>query len=133
MNMREIKFRAWDKSAKRMMVVPILSFGHNGEGKTLIAEYKTEDGFDVGVVNGESGEIMQFTGLQDKNGREIYEGDIVRWTSWNTKNPRPEQFKIEQIIWREGSWQVPSSSFNFAIYSNKEIIGNIYENPELLK
>ena len=70
-------------------------------------------------------ELMQFTGLHDKNGVEIYEGDVLCWPHYeNTKN---------QTRWVvEGS----SDSAGWSVWSPRrsaEVIGNIYENPELLK
>ena len=72
--------------------------------------------------------LMQFTGLTDKNGKEIYEGDIVRTTGWPDGDP---------VYWVDGRFCVgqPSNLADFlgSIAEGCEIIGNIYENPELLK
>src|SRR3989304_9140917 len=77
-------------------------------------------------------EIMQYTGLKDKNGKEIYEGDILRTNE-----------HIDFIVWNEKKCGFSYSNdksnmslpqwFEHGQYSGTEIIGNIYENPELLK
>lgn len=75
-------------------------------------------------------EVMQFTGLKDKNGKEIYEGDIVRLEQWE-----PE---IYEVVFNRGGFCFRHSDtdvfYHDAKYIEKgEVIGNIYENPELLQ
>ena len=113
--MREIKFRAWDKENKKM----IQSVWVNQHAVGVDSACK-EIWIDEIVVP------MQYIGLKDKNGKEIYEGDIL-----NTNN----QFH-EQVIYREGRWWTSLDGKTFRImvtdWEEIEIIGNIYENPELL-
>ena len=111
--MRPIKFRAWDKKFKKM---------YEGDIRIVLA-FPNDDV-----------EIMQFTGLKDKNGREIYEGDIIRtgdaisfvWFGYGKFNEAyyTENYKFDEpmLIDRDLS--------DFCDYT--EVIGNIYENPELL-
>ncbi|PGU29628.1 hypothetical protein COD66_23270 [Bacillus cereus] len=74
MKMREIKFRAWDKFSEEMIIVTEIDFFN----KVITALFRghLENKYEFDEV-----ELMQFTGLLDKNGKEIYEGDIVRYTS----------------------------------------------------
>ncbi len=133
--MREIKFRAWFEG--HMYEVAKLDFwgdpeqatcdlagpGENGEGEEFFDIY-------VGEV-----ELMQYTGLKDKNGKEIYEGDIVE----NSTQTVYLGHKYE-VVWNKNyaGYQLMSNGFasnipliqNFMSY---KVIGNIYENPELLE
>ena len=79
--------------------------------------------------------VMQFTGLLDKNGKEIYEGDIVQW-------PKGQSYLKGKVYYEGASFEVENFYMtSFDIVSDAfgeglrllEIIGNIYENPELLK
>ena len=80
---------------------------------------------------------MQYTGLKDKNdkGKEIYEGDIVKCLFYNNLNILIE--KVLFVVFKNGSFGV-SDGKGFKVFESDttksvEIIGNIYENPELLK
>lgn len=118
--MREIRFRAWDKKHKKM--AEVYTLGLTGIEHTTICT----DGQLYSGCGKDDIELMQFTGLKDKNGKEIYEGDIVRcgdyvedadaWNEWE-----------REVTWDEenGSWLGIDGERN-------EVIGNIYENPELL-
>ena len=98
--MRDIKFRAWDKN--RGMIISELDF--------------------TGTYQGE---IMQYTGLKDKNGKEIYEGDICKH-----QNPSESNY----VEYRLGVWcLMPHGLYLHGEDMMVEVIGNIYENPELLK
>lgn len=117
--MREIKFRVWD-------------------GKKM-ESFLLDNDFDC--ITGWIGEspLMQYTGLKDKNGKEIYEGDIVEFKANYSVNPNG---------WMEGKvviteYRLELHSKNGFIYSadeetdefphNVEVLGNIHENPDLIK
>ena len=68
-------------------------------------------------------ELMQFTGLLDKNGKEIYEGDVIRWGAKKSK-------AVQWNNHRNG-WNFQDHQKNYTPTILWEIIGNIYENPEL--
>ena len=106
MKQKEIKFRAWDKKCKEMFRVFMLSYI---EGKGLIVSGRG------GSIDGEDVELMQFTGLKDKNGKEIYEGDILKWNG----EKQIAELRIEFDM--DFPWEA------------SEIIGDIYSNPELIK
>ena len=140
--MREIKFRAWDK--KYNMMIQAESFQRDqmwisGIGEVFeIGEWsdyggggKTEDDCSDQYI------LMQYTGLKDKNGKEIYEGDII-----STDLDRP--FNI--VVFRNGAFMFQCHDngkdyydYMFSVdeesdrWEYGEVIGNVYENPELLK
>ena len=131
--MREIKFRAWDKKEKKW-----LSFDEGdpiGNDGSL-----TESGYWTFIFDFDEDRValMQYTGLKDKNGKEIYEGDIVNWTSWKIgfKHIDGSEVKLtpKVVQWVDGAWKLEEDSpWNLSIYDNVEVIGNIYENGDLLK
>ena len=126
--MREIKFRAWFKPLKKMfMVVKELRFKRNGN--IIIITNHT------GGTAPNSYRLIQFTGLKDKNGKEIFEGDIVPTEKLVDKT----LFKAQYIIvWNNEVMgfefkEIRSTTFLTLPIGKVEVIGNIYENPELLE
>lgn len=135
--MREIKFRAWDEEKHKMFQVDAVFIA--GCYSHRFSEFEETEGTSIGP--GDHGEreiwessniLMQYTGLTDKNGKEIYEGDVVKKLS-------AKGIRIGEIRFHHGafvviypnikSWKLASERGQQAI----EVIGNIYENPELLK
>ena len=137
---REIKFRAWHKAEKLMCPVNIITFG---EGAFLVGVEKQSDFIAANLLvhaptegrfcKNDEFELLQFTGLKDKKGVEIYEGDIV------TYNSRGLDFKGYVVSNNWEFYYEPidkfSKDYDHMSYPpgvDIEIIGNIYENPELL-
>ncbi len=113
--MREIKFRAWNIQQSKMIEVRKIDFIFYGN-PSVISDVSYPDDENI---------LMQYTGLKDRNGKEIYEGDIVK-----------DVIGVGNIIYFE-----TYTSF-MILYKNEklhnlnidlEVIGNIYENKDLLK
>ena len=84
--------------------------------------------------------VGQFTGLYDKNGKEIYEGDILMCIGQREDNKRRKY--LRKVLFKNGSFcmSVPEYNVDSTLYShvvngklNWEVIGNIYDNPELME
>lgn len=131
--MREVKFRAWD-SFNRIM--------YNDNAKVVGSMYFYAEHQDVTNQN----IYMQYTGLKDKNGREIYEGDIVRFVDFDTSGGHRADREFTGVIKYQSGlyeiWKNNDSEFfdsdgafilNHAWLQDDEfeVIGNIYENSEL--
>jgi len=158
---REIKFRAWDKKNKEMCYLP-----ENQSSELVFTEKpfrwfywrwgrklpetekeKNNPEFNVVDFNFVDADLMQYTGLKDKNGKEIYEGDIVKCETITFPKCKVGSWTIK---WNAYMWGVirnfgafyeggtekggfEKEKFLWQNYDRMEIIGNIYENKELLK
>jgi len=129
--MREIKFRAWDKKRKKMLPVLWLFTGEKNYTVQLV-DFEERQHIVWNNTKNEV-ELMQYTGLKDKNGKEIYEGDILQ-----QQKDKGQRFKV---FWNtDGEWMVEDILDDPNIWNRlwawakvTEIIGNIYQNPKLLK
>lgn len=130
--MREIKFRAWHKIEKKMYELQGIDLTNDKGNYGYITVWDGYGKFYDNIAKADA-ELMQYTGLKDKNGKEIYEGDIVKADKGGICVVRWE----EQID-RDRFW---ATAYGFSIYFEDggdayeplEVIGNIYENPGLLQ
>lgn len=133
--MREIKFRAWDKGHNVMREIQKMSF-KNGKMMT----YKWSMWFGEETLS----EPMQYTGLKDKNGKEIYEGDYLTVSGYNYDEPEGDwEGEVSMNEMEIGIFGICCDTGDKGFFPLREIggeyrtiyevVGNIYENPELLK
>lgn len=129
--MREIKFRCWDKENKEMLDVEYLHWD-DCTGEFSIRTTMYSDYFDT-----EDMILMQYIGLKDENGKEVYEGDILEkiYTDYNDKELFREKYLVQNNIcgWELRNLKKPKSHRSFQLLKGCKIIGNIYKNPELLE
>ena len=132
---RKIKFRGWDREYEKMTYFddedyeykPPLVFRLDQVFKKD-SNYDDYEDFEYNDIT-DSVELMQFTGLHDKNGKEIYEGDIVKSFFVDTDEAGNEIYKYYII---EVKYDEILCSYKIDKFMNLEVIGNVYENKELL-
>lgn len=132
--MRQIKFRVWDSERKQMY-----NLSENRFSFGLFEGHRAISWEDVFAEQHEELIPLQYTGLKDKNGREIYEGDVLHhhWNSGHDHMLETTSF----VKWQNGAFLVDDkkradwllSMHTLAEWASVEVIGNIYENPELLE
>ncbi|MCP4567354.1 MAG: hypothetical protein GY841_07230 [FCB group bacterium] len=123
--MKDVKFRIWHKLHRRMYQVTEIDFymGNVGFSDDF------EDG-SVDSVDFDDCVLMQYTGAKDKNGIEICEGDIIKIEQ---REDRYMQVKYIDYAWISESVKEPFKLVNIVKYGGAVVVGNIYENPELLE
>lgn len=132
---REIKFRAWDNKNKYMVTSKQGVFTALRNSMNIVRQ---DNGYynngDLLKPNKEKYTLMQFTGLEDKNGKEIYEGDILKFSEVDTAiviwNEKYAYFMVKPIQEYYFDSDVLGQALEYN--DNVEKIGNIYDNPELL-
>ena len=137
--MRDIKFRCWDTENKEMLEVQELDYEDSYNGQPMIRTTMYSDYFDT-----EDMILMQYVGLKDKNGKEIYEGDIVKVKLYKGEE---EKYFVGKVEYFGSSFIVDADNdSDYHVYDldgfgidyrynleDCEVIGNIYDNPELLE
>lgn len=122
--MREIKFRAWDTL-------------QGGKFEYWDSKTNRYDGIFWSMIKNTSfKEPQQFTGTTDKNGKEIYEGDIVRYRGGKKPRNQERGFVTSVVVFRDRMFTVENNQsiyIDSAVIMVSEVLGNIHENPDLLK
>lgn len=124
--MRELKFRVWNLWLRKM-------YSYEGLEKNTIDITKMKFVQGIFLPNSEGNKVMQYTGIKDINNKEIYEGDIVEIYPMDLFENTV--FKGE-VKFSDGSWIVDNEKdckYLFTETDENKVIGNIYENEELLK
>lgn len=143
--MRDIKFRAYIKDTNKRVpsemnkIVEVKSL-HLGSRKVIIGYSKSPSNYGNYSISFDDIELMQYTGLKDKNGKEIYEGDIIHinddflnefnyLVEWNEEYLRYYLYSVdkEKLNKLGGILEAHLNSLEV------EVIGNIYDNPDLLE
>ncbi len=125
MEKRELKFRAWHKEYKKMIYQEHGICNFFGD-TSPVSDYGDDE-------ISEECEIMQFTGLKDKEGNEIYEGDIIEFADHLHKAVVVYDKKFAAYLFESNNLEKknnPDTAMHW--HDDLKIIGNIYENPELI-
>ena len=117
--MRKIKFRAWDKVTPKMCKVRELLLSSE---RAFISWYKDQTNQGSYTIPLDDIILLQYTGLKDKNGKEIYEGDIVR----------ARYVGLDQT-YKNVAITIDPRNPTRGYWEDCEVIGNVWENPELLE
>lgn len=125
---REIKFRAWLKEDKRMVNVETMDF--TDKSIQYLKKSEINNAYILRRESFDDVELMQHTGLKDKNGKEIYEGDIVVLN--NIENDNMCIVRYEHSSYRLESWSLREDLSNVEDRF-LEVVGNIYESKNLLE
>ena len=118
--MKELKFRAWDGKKMIEDVIPA--------SETSIIEI-----FEYEWQETEVKSVEQYTGLKDKNGKEIYEGDIVEYTTCYYGKEKRHRKVVEWEEWDSDDFGEPHNIGFFDLSEDMVVIGNIHENADLLE
>lgn len=119
------KFRAWDKETQTMLDVSLIDF----KKSVLVGEH-WEFG-ETNFINFDDVNLMQSTGLFDKNGKEIFEGDILGTNDGLLDGV--VEYRTDLGMWTNDLLRYNNFERLCSIANSREIIGNIYENSELLE
>ena len=129
---RKIKYRAWLKEEKKMVNVETIDF--TDKSMQYLEKNEIIDAYLLRRIIFDDVELMQYTGIKDKNGKEIYEGDIVLIDKTNILHKTVVKFKhgafIADIIGDNDYIYLFHFGFN---KDDFEVVGNIYENHKLLE
>jgi len=123
------KFRAWDKRENTMRDVAVLHFTKGGKVNSI--EYWNTPS-ELKSYHVRNLVLMQSTGLKDKNGVEIFEGDVLTSNVQPCKMVNPIKDGYGVVRFENGMFKLGAISL-VTFISKMEVIGNIYENPELLE
>lgn len=129
---RELRFRAWVAESERMVYDPyhFELYHYSDENRVNQQTYRIYETWrDLEDGTALNCELMQSTGLKDKNGKEIYEGDVITFCFSHDQNDERKKFQVE---WFKHAWRLDRLLLLTEIHSI-EVIGNIWENPDLLK
>ena len=135
--MRKLRFRYWDTWDKKMVSFTLADIANGFDCGYGMGSFPDTKGYPGGSDDEEKLEdltIEQWTGLTDKKGKDIYEGDIIRWDEKHTGG-------VEAVQWfnQDGAWSCKGRDKDDCgswLGGNEhicEVIGNVHENPELLE
>lgn len=152
--MREIKFRSWLKERKILSEVLIINYKDSTVQLPIETDVTEDYWWDETTWSFDEVELMQYTGLKDKNGKEIYEGDIVEIKFITFEDNQTVELEYNVVYKVNGFWVIGTKEeqsneifkgmlernmreelfymFLYEWLDNLEVVGNVYENAELI-
>ena len=129
--MIETKFMVWDKKSKKMRKLDSIAFDDKGNIKLINAwGYDIIEDKDIIVRRETQYKLLQYTGFKDRNDKEIYEGHIVRsFVPNRDESGAIIDYNDEITVFRD----IRTAPEQFVFLTEPQIIGNIFENPELME
>ena len=122
-----LKFRAWHKKMKKMYEVAHIRWDYNKITKVGVVWVRYNKKLEIKWFKAKDVILLQFIGKKDKNGKGIFEGDIVEW-DWHKQRKRGDVGGLSAYKTRCGHYDLV-----YVINKNAVVIGNILENPELIR
>ena len=140
MNNKEIKFRIWDRQQRKFHTDA--DWGISLRGNHIIGfsshdSWNDDRGYKINLSNQDNLIVQQYTGLKDRNDKEIYEGDVVIIYTTDTETGECHS-SIFEVYFDQSFCQFKIKTHSgcytmSSVNTYGEVIGNIFENPELLK